>query len=167
MKWLSGDQLNLLSGGFVVLVVLLVIGGFSYVWLNTRAATAAADQWFALLQQGQFEKAYALNSMAFRQSTSLLELRQQAELSGLTHRAQITWSHREVEKKIATLAGGILTPDKSTLQVAVQLNKNGDSWFIDGVEVGPLIGRKMRRFIDIRVSTGLQIKVTPLTSERQ
>ena len=150
-------MLNLLPVGFLVLVALLVAGGAAYVWHNTREAAAAADQWFALLQQGRFEEAYALTMPAFQQSTSLQALRERVELSGLIHAVPPVWSDREVAKGLATLAGGI-PGQESPSPVAVQLRRYGDIWYVYGVVVSPLIGRQMRRLMTIRVDEpGFQI----------
>ena len=142
-------MMTLLTVGFLLLVATLVAGGFLVVWNRTQAPARAADAWFELLQQGRFDEAHALTTPDFQRASSAQVLAQEATLAGLAGAAPPSWSDREINPGTAVLAGNAPRPEGSA-QIAVKLSNTGDTWRVQGVLISPMVGRQMRRFIDIR-----------------
>ena len=143
-------MLTLFTVGILFLAAMLTAGGFWFVWQNSRAAVSAADHWFDLLRQGRFDAAYALVTPEFKAASSLQVMGEVVTRAGLKDAAPPTWSDREVRQDTAVLAGGLSRP-QGTSPLAVMLVRVDDSsWRVRSVLVSPLVGRQMRRFIDIR-----------------
>ncbi len=91
---------------------------FSIFWYKTYEAASAADKWFGLIHQAQFEEAYRLASPAFQEAISLQLFRERAELVGLTRGKPSVWGQREISREAVKMATGILG-EKSTTPLTV------------------------------------------------
>lgn len=143
------SMMTLLTVGILLLAAILVAGGFLVVRNRTQAPARAADAWFELLQQGHFAEAHALATPDFQRASSAQALAQEATRAALAGAAPPSWSDREINPGTAILAGNAPRPEGGS-QIAVMLANTGDTWRVHSVLISPMVGRQMRRFIDIR-----------------
>ena len=136
---------------FLLFVALVVAVGFGYIWHNTAQANKAVNEWFGLLKKSQFEEAYSLTTHDFKQETSLQMFKDHCEVSDLIRASPGAWSHRQFHKGFVVLAGGMPMPNGYSFW-AVYLVLDRGIWKVNGVKMSPMIGRQMRRFIDIDVN---------------
>lgn len=88
----------------------------------------AANAFFQLLSAGKTNDAYASASFSFQASQSLNGFEQTVHELGLNDYSAITWTHRELAEKEASLTGEITRKNNAKVPVAVSLVNEAGRW---------------------------------------
>jgi hypothetical protein len=90
--------------------------------------TEAANTFFQLLNAGKTDDAYKSASFSFQASQSLDGFEQTVHELGLDDYSAITWTHRDVAEKEASLEGEITKKNDAKVPVAVSLVNEAGKW---------------------------------------
>lgn len=107
--------------GFVVAMVLLLM-------FLTRGVVQDAEEFLALLAQGDIEAAYDSTATAFRTQTSQKSFEEYVTELGLLDNASASWTSRAMENNQASLNGSITTKQRAVIPLAMELLKEGGVW---------------------------------------
>ena len=137
---------KIVGGGCLGLIVLLglIIG---VVFYATSGITDTADNFFAAVEDGDYEAAQGLTSQRLQQQTSAEELRVFVEDNGFSNVADTSWSSRSIENNTGEVSGTVETESGGTIPMTILFVSEGDEWRIDGFDVGAsgLSGGQSRR----------------------
>lgn len=114
-----------------ILIVLVVIVAIVLVVMQaTKGISRAADQFFALLKDGQVEEAYASTAKEFQAATSLDEFQAFLKSTAIGNFDRASWSSRSISNNTGKLEGSIHTKDGGVVPVELALVKEGGTWKI-------------------------------------
>ncbi len=123
-----GAGLLLLCIGFA-----LLLGGG--VWMLTRGAVDASDQYLGLLGQGKIQEAYDSSSTGFREATSYKVFEKYIQGTHLDRYASRTWTSRNVVNDAGTVSGSITLKDGKTFAATIHLVHENDVWRVQRMEI--------------------------------
>ncbi len=107
--------------GLIVLVVALVL-------FATSGMTDTAEEFFADVSKGDYDKAYTMLSEDFKRSVSKEQLKSFMDSNGLSDYKSASWGNRSFEGKRGVLEGSIETRSGSAVALKIDFVKteNGD-----------------------------------------
>ena len=115
-------------GGIALVLAILIALGVRY----TAGMKENAEAFFDALKVGNYAGAYALTSDAFRESTTIEELKARTEGSEIVG---VEWgSEHSADNDMKRLDAAIVMKDGIKGQISVTMIKEGDSWRVFAVD---------------------------------
>lgn len=114
--------------------VIAFVAIFAGVFFFTSGAATAADEFFALIANGDTTGAFAATAEEFRATTTQADFERYLESTSLTRFESASWSNRSVENNRATLSGTITTRDGGQIPITVGLVRESGQWRVLSVK---------------------------------
>ncbi len=100
----------------------------------TASLVDVADDFFAALEDGDFQGAYGHLSSEFHGDTSIAELRSFAQESALAGYSDATWWERTIEGDEGCIDGEVQIETGQRIPVSIFFLKEGDVWKIRQID---------------------------------
>lgn len=123
--------------GLIVLLATCGVGGcLLFIKSQTDAPANMSHSFFKDVRTGNYQNAFSRMSHSYQQTHTLEQFQQGlAAVPALTQQTEATLTSRNVNDPTATMAGTLSTPS-GDVPVSVQLEKNGEHWYIVSVTAG-------------------------------
>src|SRR5437588_8667717 len=116
---MTGKQGLWIGCGVLALVVVVcggLVGGIGF-WLSftTRGPAKAADNFLALLKEGQIHEAYVSTASGYQMQQDEKTFAADVQKRGLTDYASSSWPNRQVHNHEGSVEGNITTKQGTTI----------------------------------------------------